>query len=321
VKRLTVLLTVVALFLVCALVVGGGSASAVVSGKNGRIVFARRTCAPTCMWSLLAANPDDSNEIVLAGPYPRVFDDHFIANWSPDAKSVIFMADLGGGQGIWQVSATGTGLHELWAPPPDGTGIDDGPAFTPDGRHIVFTRCCPRGFGYSLWMINADGTGLKHLTAEPSSPTGEGPADTTPQVSPDGKLVVFNRCEFNGCVVATVSINGGTPRDLTDPSLDSEHPNWSPDSKTIVFAFHSANPFNIATVNASGGGVTQLTFDSSGSSSDPCFSPDGTKILFVHSPSTGRGLDLFTMNPTGGGVTQLTRTPGNESNPEWATAN
>src|SRR4029453_8228798 len=86
--------------------------------------------------------------------------------WSPDGTSAIFMAD----QGIWQVDADGSNLHLLWSPPPDGTGIDDGPTFTPDGRHIVFTRCCPKNSGYSLWMINSDGTGLKKVTTEITPP-------------------------------------------------------------------------------------------------------------------------------------------------------
>jgi hypothetical protein len=91
----------------------GGEASAVVPGKNGRIVFTRETCTPTCVYTIVAADPNDTNETTLAGPYPReVFDDHFLANWSPDGRSVIFMADLGGGQAIWQVGADGTGLHE-----------------------------------------------------------------------------------------------------------------------------------------------------------------------------------------------------------------
>ena len=139
---------------------GAPAATAVVPGVNGRIVFARETCRPTCMYTIVAADANDTNETLLAGPYPReAYDDAFIANWAPDGKSVIFM--LNGG--IWQVGADGSGLHQLFEPPA-GTGVDDGPAFTPDGKHIVLTLCCPEGFGYSLWMINADGTGLKNVT-------------------------------------------------------------------------------------------------------------------------------------------------------------
>ena len=182
-----------AVVMLVAMVTLGGSASAVVAGKNGRSV-SPASAARRCTWSIVAASPADTNERVLAGPYPRdVFDDHSIANWSPDASRVIFMADLGGGQAIWQVNANGTGLHELFVPPADGNGLDDGPAYTPDGKHIVFTRCCPEGFGYSLWMINADGTGLRDITVE-QVVNGDGPADTTPQVAPNGNQILFNRC-------------------------------------------------------------------------------------------------------------------------------
>jgi hypothetical protein len=75
---------------------------------------------------------------VLAGPYPRdAWDDHFIANWSPDGKTVIFMAN----QGIWQVNADGsckdTGSREsttgsgsqgvAWSSPAGpGGGVENG---------------------------------------------------------------------------------------------------------------------------------------------------------------------------------------------------
>jgi len=306
----------------------GGEASAVVPGKNGRIVFTRETCTPTCVYTIVAADPNDTNETTLAGPYPReVFDDHFLANWSPDGRSVIFMADLGGGQAIWQVGADGTGLHEVFEAPA-GTGLDDGPVFTPDGKHIVFTRCCDQRltFGYDLWMINSDGTGLKDLTKEPLTTVDDGPADVDPQVSPDGKHIVFARCfPDQSCAVATVNINGGNLQQITDNSLFGvEHPNWSPDSKKIVFEMQ-ADTFDIATVNADGSGLTQLTFSTPSKTftRSPCYSPDGTKILFQYRPSTGSshsnyGVDLFTMNSDGSGVTQVTRTATNERDPEWA---
>ena len=306
------------------LVSTGGSATAVVPGTNGRVAFARCVAPFKCfestvpVWEIVAADPDDINETVLAGPYTRdAFDDHFIANWAPDGSSVIFMLN----NEIWQVNADGTDLHRVFKPPAR-TGVDDGPTFTPDGEHIVFTRCCPKGFGYSLWMINADGTGLTDVTKEPVV-NGDGPADTDPEVSPNGKQIVFNRCfPDQPCVIATVHIDGTHLRQLTDNSVfEGTQPEWSPDSRKIVFQAHYfGGGADIVIMNRDGTDATQLTFggpEGRSGNFDPCFSPDGTKILFDHFLSTG-GNDLFTMNPDGSSVTQVTRDAPLEFSPEWA---
>jgi Tol biopolymer transport system component len=294
-------------------------AQAVVPGANGRIVFTRAVCTSTCSsWSIVTADPNGTNEKVVAGPYPQsAFDEHFIANWSPDGTKLTFMAN----QGIWTGNADGSGLQDMFQAPA-GTGVDDGPAFTPDGKHIVFTRCCVTGYGYSLWMINADGGGLKDVTKEPVV-NGDGPADTTPQVSPDGKTIVFNRCFPNApCEVATVSINGTNLHDLTDNTqFLSEHPNWSPDGKKIVFEMDpltEGSP-NIATINPDGSDLTQLTFsnDRQSGSLQPAYSPNGTEIIFSRFRSTG-GTDLFTMNPDGNDISQITSTHSLELDPAWA---
>src|SRR3954469_24253341 len=76
----------------------GGVSQAVVPGADGRILFARAICSSDARpcWEIVAADPDGSDETVLAGPYRRrVWDDHFVANWSPNGKRVIFMAKLG----------------------------------------------------------------------------------------------------------------------------------------------------------------------------------------------------------------------------------
>jgi Tol biopolymer transport system component len=325
VKRTLTLLTIAGMTLLGSVAIGG-SAGAVVPGANGRILFARCIRPFKCgsdtvaSWEIVAANPNDTNETVLAGPYPRdAWDDHFIANWSPDGSSAIFMVN----QGIWQVNADASNLHLVWSPPSDRTGIDDGPTFTPDGRHIIFTRCCPRSTGYALWEIRADGTHLKPITSEAVPPGVDGPSDNLPQVSPNGRWVAYHRnpAPFNVQRIVVTNIDTGRRVRLTDPKLNAQVPNWSPDSKEVVFEIHPPDGSeDVAIVNADGTGYRQLTFGNGKTLNfAPSFSPDGTKIIFSRFRSTG-GIDLFTMNPDGSGVTQVTRTAASDLWSQWAIA-
>jgi TolB protein len=295
-----------------------GATQAVVPGDNGRIVFARCVWMGDCNWEIVASDLDGGNEIVLAGPYPRrVWDDHFTANWSPDGQSAIFMAK----QAIWQVNADGSNLHKLWEPPTDRTGIDDGPSFTPDGEHIIFTRCCPRVSGYALWMINADGTGLTQITDESVPPGVDGPSDNLPQVSPDGTRIAYHRNVNEHNRVVTVNIEGGDRRQLTDPALNAQLPNWSPDSKRVVFEmFTKGGNLEIGIVRADGTHLHRLTYSGQSFSFAPAFSPDGSKIVFSRQLRGGQWVGLFTMNPDGSDVTQVSRPGWTELWAQWAAA-
>ena len=86
-------------------------AQAVVPGANGRIVFTRAVCTSTCSsWSIVTADQNGTHQKVVAGPYPQsAFDEHFIANWSPDGTALTFMAS----QGIWKVNADGSGVSQI----------------------------------------------------------------------------------------------------------------------------------------------------------------------------------------------------------------
>lgn len=297
------------------------TADAVVPGVDGQLVFARQICQTDddpC-WELVVSNADDTHETVVAGPYPRgVWDDHFIANWSPDGRSVIFMADLGDGQAIWQVNADGSDFHQVFAAPPDGTGLDDGPAFTPDGSWIIFTRCCPQSSGYGLWRVHPDGTGLRIVTTETvGRHQGDvGASDNLPQVTPDGRTIVFHR-NSDANRIATVNFAGGRLRELTPGELDGQIPNVSPDGRRIVFQGSDDAGVDVWVVNLDGTGLTNLTND--GASLNPSYSPDGTTIVFGRVMDDG-SRDLFTMNANGSGVTQLTDTPSSERFPQWAPA-
>jgi len=199
-------------------------------------------------------------------------------DWSPAGTSVVFMVN----QGIWQVNDDGTDLHEVFHAP-RGTGIGDGPTFTPDGQHIIFSRCCT-GHYQALWMIDVEGAGLAQVTNET-----RGWYESVPQVSPDGQRVAFNRCG-DRCDVATASIKTGKIRVLTDSRKSaSEHPGWSPTSNKIVFHIHySSGSGDIAIMNANGSHLHRLTFNGprgKTGSFDPCSRLTGRRSCSIDTRS------------------------------------
>jgi Tol biopolymer transport system component len=73
---------------------------------------------------------------------------------------------------------------------------------------------------------------------------------------------------------------------------------------------------NADVIPSRGGRVIRLTHNGS---ADPVWSPDGTKILFLHA-STKNGkffIGLATMKPNGSSIRYLTATSAQQHQPDW----
>jgi len=107
-----------------------------------------------------------------------------------------------------------------------------------------------------------------------------------PQVSPDGRWVVFvvgradkaeNRWNSD---LWLVPLAGGEPRQLTNGPRHDRHPRWSPDGKRVVFESNRSGTFQLYTIRMDGGEAQQLTTLST-EATQPVWSPDGRHIAFV----------------------------------------
>jgi dipeptidyl aminopeptidase/acylaminoacyl peptidase len=197
------------------------------------------------------------------------------ARWSPDGKSVAYVAD---GQ-LWVADATGANARRLT----NVSGGASGPVWAPTGRLIAFVSgvypdcesdACnverakasdaakvkahiADNLLYRHWnawtpetrahlfVVAPDGTGLRDLTPKmrydvPPGPFGgsEGYA-----FSPDGAELAFTAKDqgredawSTDINVYTVSVAGGTPRVITGSNRGADqNPVYSPDGRTIIY--------------------------------------------------------------------------------------
>jgi Tol biopolymer transport system component len=315
-------------------------------GLEGQIVFedAGRDFQYSQVW---IENADGSNVRKL------VSDDltDGAASFSPDGTVVAFdqtptfsidevLADSRRADRIMLVNVDGTGLRRVATHPdrPDSCwdGIEGGAIFSPDGRRIVFSRLCPRTGVSGLWTVNVDGTGAREVTRDASSPRDvlkflqDGTAfthveDHRASWSPDGKRLAFERIDASAtserAAIFTIGIDGKDLRQVTPWSVDANDPDWSPDG-TMIALNASAEPSptqNIWTVHPDGTGLTQLTtYDEAGQATfHPSWSPDGSHILFTHSPSTGGWGDFFVMDRDGANQHVIAETAMHENHGRW----
>jgi len=110
------------------------------------------------------------------------------------------------------------------------------PQITPDGSRVAFVKVAVNekkdGYNTSIWTVSPSTGELHQLT--------NGPRDSTPRWSPDGKYLAFVRVnEKDGRSdppqLFMLAMAGGDSFQFTRVLRGANQPQWSPDGKTIVF--------------------------------------------------------------------------------------
>lgn len=130
-----------------------------------------------------------------------------------------------------------------------------------------------------------------------------------PDVSPDGKTVVFS---YLGDLWSVDAI-GGTALPLTMHRAHDILPAFSPDGKSVAFSSNRHGSYDVYVIPARSGKPKRLTFDSA--SDMVCgWSPDGKQILFAstRAPDYPRGYELYTVPAEGGRVKRITQVEAKE---------
>jgi eukaryotic-like serine/threonine-protein kinase len=171
------------------------------------------------------------------------------------------------------------------------------PAACGDGRYIVFAGYRSQE-GVNIWRMDASGGNMKQITT--------GPYNQAPLCSPDGQSVVYETMGSSGLAVMKVSIDGGTPVNVSNQLGDSIA--ISPNGKMIAFAGVVGSGTNERpqwVVVPTSGGAPLYTLNADPRHGDRLrFTPDGKSLAYEvddHGVS-----NLWTMPLDGGQPKQLT---------------
>src|SRR5580658_5700251 len=117
-----------------------------------------------------------------------------------------------------------------------------------------------------------------------------------PALSPNGRMVAFTVTTPDVAQntkpqqIYVVSVDGGTPRQITQEGTQNERPRWSPDSRQIYFVSNRGGPSQIWVMDADGTHARQVTHIATEASA-PMLTADGKSLLFLSSVYPDCGAD------------------------------
>ncbi len=146
--------------------------------------------------------------------------------------------------------------------------------------------------------------------------------DFNPEISLDGKRMIFVSSRDGDHELYFLEIESGRIQKLTENDYYDNHPKFTNDGEKIVFLSERNGIYQIFSMNVNGSGQTQLTFDDGGGS-NPIWSPDGQLILFSSSQNSKQesmlgNNELFLINQDGSDLIQITDYETNTLRPSWS---
>lgn len=203
--------------------------------------------------------------------------------FSPDGKTLVY--SMAGS--LWRQAIGADVAHELTR----GPGYDYQPDWSPDGRHIVFTRHNAN----AIQIVRLDVATGKELQL-----TGGSDVNLQPRYSPDGRQLAYVSTKDTGhfnLFVAQIADQGLSAPKFALPPRESaisryyystyDHsisPSWTPDGKRVVFVSNREIAYGSGSlcVAEPGGTAAPICFNNEETSwrAQPEVGPDGDRVLY-----------------------------------------
>jgi Tol biopolymer transport system component len=150
--------------------------------------------------------------------------DHAADDWDPgvvaSSGALLFSSNRGGHFEIWTSEPDGSGARQI-----SNDGFDaENPTATPDGEWIVYSSGGVEKRG--LWKVKSDGSGATRLLPSNSA---------WPEVSPDGRYVVFTMQRPAGNTVEVISISDGKDVLRASGFVGLGRARFTPDGRSVAF--------------------------------------------------------------------------------------
>lgn len=311
---------------VAATLAGASPAFGAFPGENGRILFAstRASCCDEAdVWTMTPAGEgllnltNDSEAFDGAG------------RWRSDGRKIVFQSPRETPTNPAPPGFPGPD-HELFLMDPDGSSVrqitfneldDELPAWSPNGREIVFQRDLDRVRGqidYDVIALDLSSGRERNLTRSP------GVNDAEPVWAPHGGRIAFTSDRDGDNEIYVMNRNGTHVQQLTSDDGSDFAPDWSPDGRRIAFStdrLAEEEPnLEIFAMRADGSGQVNLTRHPD-TDEVAVWSPDGRELAFMSfrdaSDESPFNAEIFTMNADGTNQVNRTNHPAFDFLPDW----
>ncbi len=184
------------------------------------------------------------------------------------------------------------------------------PSLAPDGKSVVYSAYREDNV-YEIYEMILDDGQVTPLTDRLG-------VLTAPEISPDGRLIVFTRWtpDSDAHAIWVMERDGSDPRQVFGPPQgEGWDPTWSPDGTQILFASDMDGFVQLYVIGLDGSGLRKVT-QMNGLRGRSDWSPDGEYIVTYAGEPWLR--ELFLMRADGSDAHQITPTGGNSQGPSFS---